>query len=82
MARSGTVIITADHGNAEELVNRTSGEIDTEHSNSLVPFIIVRSGPKLRMRRNGRLADVAPTILDLMGVKKPEFMTGKSLLTK
>lgn len=80
LARFGTVLITADHGNAEELVNRRTGEIDTEHSKNPVPFIVVRSGPKVRLRRSGKLADIAPTILALMGVRKPDLMTGKSLL--
>ena len=82
LAAGGTVVITGDHGNAEELVNRHSGEIDTEHSKSLVPFIIVRQGVRMQLRKRGSLADVAPTILQLMGVPKPELMTGNSLIVK
>lgn len=80
LAHSGTVVITGDHGNAEELVNRRTGEIDTEHSANPVPLIIIRPGTAVRLRKSGKLADVAPTILELMGVRKPESMTGKSLL--
>jgi 2,3-bisphosphoglycerate-independent phosphoglycerate mutase len=82
LSRGGTVCITADHGNAEELINRESGEIDTEHSTSLVPFIIIRKGARLRLRKKGLLADIAPTILNLMGVDKPKLMTGKSLIVQ
>lgn len=82
LLKGGTVIITADHGNAEELINRDSGEIDTEHSKSLVPCIIVQKGKKLRLRKKGILADIAPTILALVGVPQPKAMTGISLLQK
>lgn len=78
----GTVLITADHGNAEELINNTTGEVDTEHSIYPVPFIIIG---KQFMNRNqmlptGILADVAPTMLSVMGLPKPETMTGRALL--
>ncbi len=80
LARNGIVCITADHGNAEELVNRETGEIDTEHSKNLVPCIIIKKGPKLRLKKKGILADIAPTLLELVHVKKPQAMTGSSLL--
>ncbi len=71
--KEGTVVITADHGNSDDMRPTCS----TAHSMSDVPFIILK--PKLKLR-NGRLADVAPTILKLLGVKKPKEMTGKSLI--
>ncbi len=77
----GTLVITADHGNIEELKNVRSGEVDTEHSANPVPFIVV--GPhlkKIRLQKTGRLADIAPTILHLMNTSQPTAMTGKSLL--
>lgn len=87
----GVVIITADHGNAEELwtfpstsyfVTTSSGEINTEHSNNPVPIYII--GKKFEARNldlgRGTLADVAPTILALMGIQKPAEMTGRNLL--
>ncbi|MDO8499788.1 MAG: 2,3-bisphosphoglycerate-independent phosphoglycerate mutase [bacterium] len=75
----GQGIITADHGNIEDMINATTGEIDTEHSVNPVPVILVASQwPKVKLRK-GKLADVAPTILKLMGIKKPQVMTGKSL---
>ncbi len=80
---NGQVIITADHGNAEELVNLKTGEVDTEHSTNLVPFIIIGDNypkKKIKLHRNGKLSDVAPTILKMMGIKSPREMTGKSLI--
>ncbi len=80
--RGGVVLITADHGNAEEMINNETGEIDTEHSNYPVPFYII--GNQFQnvstMLPTGILADIAPTILKLMDVPKPDSMTGRALL--
>ena len=78
----GTVLITADHGNIEEMVNLKTGEINTEHSCNQVPFIIVNknSGNKIKLRSGGVLGDIAPTILELLGLHKPKEMSGKSLI--
>lgn len=80
--KGGMVLITADHGNAEEMVNDSSGQVDTEHSTYPVPFIII--GQKFinqpTMLPSGILADVAPTMLNLMGIPKPDSMTGRVLL--
>ncbi|MFA5127427.1 MAG: 2,3-bisphosphoglycerate-independent phosphoglycerate mutase [Patescibacteria group bacterium] len=78
----GQMIITADHGNAEELINMKTGEVDTEHSTNPVPFILIGkdySKRKMKLRRGGKLADVAPTILKIMNVEKPKEMTGRPL---
>lgn len=77
----GVVIITADHGNVEEMINSQTGEVETEHSSNPVPFIAI--GDKIRGPRKlqkGILADIAPTILYLMGIPKPPEMTGRNLL--
>ncbi|MFA5413092.1 MAG: 2,3-bisphosphoglycerate-independent phosphoglycerate mutase [Patescibacteria group bacterium] len=82
--REGTAIITADHGNIEEMINSRSGEIDTEHSRNPVPFIVVGprfKNPKRKKLPKGVLANVAPTVLDVMGVTAPREMTKKSLLS-
>jgi 2,3-bisphosphoglycerate-independent phosphoglycerate mutase len=82
--REGTAIITADHGNIEEMINARSGEIDTEHSRNPVPFIVVGprfKNPKRKKLPKGVLANVAPTVLDVMGVTAPREMTKKSLLS-
>lgn len=78
-AAKGQGIITADHGNIEEMVNMGTGGIDTEHSLNPVPCIIIGSNAK-QIRKSGKLADVAPTLLKMMELKKPEEMTGKSLI--
>lgn len=76
----GIALITADHGSAEEK-KFPNGEPKPSHSCNLVPFIIVsRGGGNFRPRKSGGLIDVAPTILDLMGVRKPKEMKGRSLI--
>ena len=81
-ARGGTVLITADHGNAEELINNQTGEIDTEHSIYPVPLIVI--GPQFANRPimlpTGILADIAPTMLKILGIPKPDTMTGRALI--
>lgn len=78
----GTILVTADHGNIEEMINSETGEIDTEHSINPVPFIVVNEKlkNKIRLCKNGALSDIAPTILELLGRKKPKEMAGKSLI--
>jgi 2,3-bisphosphoglycerate-independent phosphoglycerate mutase len=75
----GTVFITADHGNAEEMIDRETGEMMTEHTTNPVPFILIshKNKPKLNP---GALCDVAPTLLAYMGLPQPKEMTGNSLL--
>jgi len=78
----GVLLITADHGNAEELINPHTGEIDTEHSSNPVPFIAIskRLTGRSMVLTSGILADVSPTILALLGIKVPNQMSGKNLL--
>ena len=76
-ANGYTVLITADHGNADHAVNQ-DGTPNTAHSLNLVQFIVVDDDVK--EVRDGRLADIAPTILKLMGIPQPELMTGVSLI--
>jgi len=94
LAKGGAVVITADHGNAEEVFNLQTGEKDKEHSTNPVPIFIIAqdflgqagiSGDPLEgdlslLQPAGMLADVAPTILKLLGIDQPEEMTGKSLI--
>jgi len=77
-AVGGECLITADHGNAEQMSDATTGQAHTAHTNELVPFIYVGRPAKAR---NGRLSDVAPTILHLIGMEQPDEMTGTSLMT-
>lgn len=82
MPMDGVVLITADHGNAEELINNATGEVDTEHSIYPVPFLIVgkRFFNNSIQLPKGILADIAPTILKLLNIPKPDNMTGRPLL--
>ena len=75
----GAMLVTADHGNCEVMVNPKTGEPHTAHTLNLVPVALV-GGPEGSKLRDGRLADLAPTLLDLMGLEKPKEMTGESLL--
>lgn len=77
----GTIIITADHGNAEQMVDYTTGDPHTAHTTTPVPLIIAGCKEDIKLKE-GRLADIAPTMLDLMGLDKPEEMTGESLIEK
>lgn len=82
LAAGGGVIITADHGNAEEMINLQTGQVDTEHNTNPAPCIIVASqlkGQNIQLTQ-GLLADVAPTILAILGIPKPSQMTGRNLL--
>ena len=74
----GTLLITADHGNSEQMIDYVTGEPYTAHTTNPVPLIIVGAGNK--KVKEGRLADLAPTMLDIMGIEKPSEMTGESLL--
>ena len=78
--RGGAVVITSDHGNAEELINLDTNEIDTEHSYNPVPLMITGIGSLHTKLKYGALKDISPTILDIMGIPKPNEMVGKSLL--
>ena len=78
----GQMFICADHGNAEQLVDYQTGNPFTAHTTNPVPFILVNADPAYKLRENGVLADIAPTLIELMGLEKPEEMTGTSLLVK
>ncbi|MEZ4357544.1 MAG: 2,3-bisphosphoglycerate-independent phosphoglycerate mutase [Eubacteriales bacterium] len=79
----GEAIVTADHGNAEMMKDKVSGQPFTAHTVSKVPFILVSKRFKdKKLRSDGILADIAPTMLDLMGIKVPEEMTGKTMIIK
>lgn len=81
LEKDGTVFITADHGNAEQMIDYSTGKPMTAHTSDPVPFIYVAKDAK-ELREGGKLADIAPTILEVMGLNKPEEMTGVSLINK
>jgi len=76
----GAVIITADHGNVEEMVNLETKQVDTEHSLNPVPFILAGTNVAPKVLPYGALKDIAPTILEIMGIPQPAEMTGNSLI--
>ena len=76
----GVLLITADHGNAEQMVDYKTGEPHTAHTTNPVPLILV--GMENAKLKEGKLADLAPTMLDILGLEKPEEMTGESLIEK
>jgi 2,3-bisphosphoglycerate-independent phosphoglycerate mutase len=92
LEKNGVLLITGDHGNAEMKINTVSGEILTEHTTSAVPLYLIgkdferkteRTEAEILAQRSdvgGILTDVAPTILELLGLSKPDEMSGKSLL--
>ncbi len=75
----GVALITADHGNADQMIDYDTNGAFTAHTTNVVPLILVGEDKKLKQ---GRLADLAPTMLDLMGLPKPEEMTGESLIVE
>jgi 2,3-bisphosphoglycerate-independent phosphoglycerate mutase len=76
----GAMLVIADHGNCEVMVDPDTGGPHTAHTTNLVP-VILRGGPEGARLRDGRLADVAPTLLALMGLDRPAEMTGECLLS-
>ena len=75
-----TLVVTSDHGNVEEMIDYKTGEQNTSHTKNDVPFIII--GKEKIKLKDGKLADIAPTILEILNLKKPIEMTGESLIVK
>lgn len=81
LAAGGSLIVTADHGNCEQMIDPETGGPHTAHTTYQVPLIVVESGIEGQpLREGGRLADIAPTVLALLGLPKPKEMTGESLI--
>ena len=79
---NGQMFICADHGNAEQMIDYETGAPFTAHTTNPVPFILVNYDPAYTLREGGCLADIAPTLIEMMGMEQPAEMTGKSLLIK
>jgi 2,3-bisphosphoglycerate-independent phosphoglycerate mutase len=80
VAKGGVALVTADHGNAERMIDETTGNPHTYHTTQPVSFVAIGNGRYFNLRPRGILADVSPTILQLMGLDQPEEMTGQSLV--
>ncbi|WP_432650556.1 2,3-bisphosphoglycerate-independent phosphoglycerate mutase [Huintestinicola sp.] len=78
----GVMFICADHGNAEKMIDYETGNPHTAHTTNPVPFILVNYEDGVKLREGGCLADIAPTLLEIMGLPQPAEMTGKSLIVK
>ncbi len=78
----GCIFLCADHGNAEELIVPGTDEPWTAHTTNPVPFVLINADPSYSLREGGRLCDIVPTLIDLMGLDKPVEMTGESLLIR
>ena len=78
----GQMFLCADHGNAEQLIDEETGAPFTAHTTNPVPFILINYDPAYTLREGGCLADIGPTLIEMMGMEQPKEMTGKSLLVK
>lgn len=74
------MLLTADHGNSETMVDESTGKPQTAHTTNEVPFVLINAPVGTELRETGALCDVAPTVLQLFGIKQPAEMTGKSLI--
>ncbi len=81
-AAGGVMFLCADHGNAEKMIDYETGRPHTAHTTNPVPFILINADPSYGLAEGGRLADIAPTLLDLMDLPQPAEMTGRSLIIK
>ena len=82
LEKDGTVFVTADHGNAEIMIDEKTGNPFTAHTTNPVPFVWIANDINARSLNTGKLADIAPTMLEVMGVEAPKEMTGVSLIRK
>jgi 2,3-bisphosphoglycerate-independent phosphoglycerate mutase len=80
VAKGGAAIVTADHGNCERMIDEVTGEAHTYHTVGPVSLFIIDGDTYYDLYTWGRLADVAPTVLDLLGMPQPPEMTGRSLI--
>ncbi len=82
LSAGGQMFLCADHGNAEQEIDYKTGESFTAHTTNPVPFILISDHKNYRLKENGRLCDIVPTLIDMMGMEQPKEMTGVSLLIK
>ena len=78
---NGQMFVCADHGNSDQLVDYSTGQPFTAHTTNPVPFVLVNADA-IGLKENGKLCDIAPTLLEMMNLEQPAEMTGQSLLIK
>ena len=76
------MLLTADHGNSEVMVNEETGKPQTAHTTNQVPFVLINAPKNVELKETGALCNIAPTVLDIMGIEKPAEMTAESLIKK
>ena len=82
MKAGGQMFICADHGNSDQMVDYETGEPFTQHTTNPVPFVLVNADPSWKLREGGKLCDIVPTLIEMMGMEKPAEMTGESLIVR
>jgi len=82
LEEDGQMFLCADHGNCEQEIDYNTGESFTAHTTNPVPFILINYDPAYTLAEDGRLADIVPTLIEMMGMEQPEEMTGHSLLIR
>ena len=78
----GQMFLCADHGNCDKMVDEKTGAPHTAHTTNPVPFILIGADPSFKLREGGRLCDIVPTLIEMMGMEKPAEMTGESLIIR
>lgn len=78
----GLLLVTADHGNCEQMLDEVSGQVHTAHTTNKVPLLLINAPKNIAALADGALSDIAPSLLDLMGIEKPAAMTGMSLVRR
>ena len=74
------MLLTADHGNAESMIDKATGNPQTAHTTNKVPFVVINDKEEVKLRDDASLCDVAPTVLNLMGIAQPSEMSGKNII--
>ena len=74
------MVLTADHGNAETMVDESTGKPQPAHTTNEVPFVVINPSHKIELKSDGALCNVAPTVLELLGIEKPKEMDCESLI--
>nr|MCR5054747.1 2,3-bisphosphoglycerate-independent phosphoglycerate mutase [Lachnospiraceae bacterium] len=78
----GVMFLCADHGNCDQMIDYETGKPHTAHTTNPVPFVLINADPSFGLAEDGRLCDIVPTMLEVMGLPQPKEMTGHSLIVR